>query len=100
MIRRELLGGAAKHVARELVEQDHAGERGRADRRGSIDGQLALLRPELEEALLDPVIELRPAAPPLLWVEAEPEFEDLGSPVAPAQAAVPPTVRPSISSVG
>ena len=66
MIGRELLGVAAEHVARELVEQDHAGERGQRVVEEGIDRELALLGPQLEEVLLDPLVELGPAAPPLL----------------------------------
>src|SRR4029079_10770540 len=55
--------------------------------------------PQLEEVLADSVVELRAPAPPLLGLEAEPELEDIGPPVA-AHAAVPPTVSPSISTVG
>src|SRR3954469_16781630 len=103
MVRSELLSMLTEHVARKLVEQDHACQSGERVIEEAFDGKLALLRPKLEEALPDPVIELRPAAPPLLFRESEPEFEDLGLPVARGfgtQAAVPPTVRPSISSVG
>ena len=101
MVGRELLGIAAKHVARKLVEQDRAGERGQGVAKESVDGELTLLRPQLEEALLDVMVERRPAAPPLLGIEPEPEFEDVAAPVAVgAHAAVPPTVNPSTSKVG
>ena len=59
MIGRELLGMAAEHVARELVEQDHAGERGQRIAEEGFDRQLPLFDPELEEALLDLLVELR-----------------------------------------
>src|SRR4029079_6260441 len=64
-------------------------------------GMLQLLSPTRQEALRDPVIERRVGLPPLLWIEPEPEFEDIGTPVADVgHAAVPPTVRPSTSNVG
>src|SRR5881227_1060795 len=103
MIRGELLGMLTEHVAWKLVEEDHACESRERVIEEAFDRKLALLRPKFEEALPDPVIDLRAAAPPLLFVEAEPEFENLGPPVTHGlgtQAAVPPTVRPSISSVG
>jgi hypothetical protein len=99
LVGRELLGIATKHVAGELVEQDHAGERGQRIIEESVDRQLPLFGPQLEELLLDAVVELGRAVPPLVGAEPEPEFEDVGAPVA-AHAAVPPTVRPSISKVG
>ena len=59
MVGRELLGVAAEHVARELVEQDHRGERGQRIGQKGIDRKLPFFRPQLEEALLDPVVERR-----------------------------------------
>ena len=65
-----------------------------------FDGQLALLRPQVEEALADLARRASASAvPPLLRVEAEPEVEDLVLRQS-HHAAVPPTVSPSISRVG
>src|SRR5215218_1014169 len=98
MVGRELLGIIAKHVARELVEQDHGRERGQRVGQESDDRKLALLRPQLQELLLDPMVE-RIVPPELLpVVEAEPEPQHIRSPIV--QAAVPPTVRPSMSTCG
>src|SRR5215212_4378552 len=66
MISRELLRMAAKHVARELVEQDHAGERRQGIRKEGFYRKLALLRPQLEEALPDAVVDVRAALPPFV----------------------------------
>src|SRR5439155_20558321 len=78
MVRRELLRMPAEHVAGKLVEQDHPGERGQRIVEEALNRELALLGPELEEILLDPMVEIGAAAPPLLFREAEPEFEDVG----------------------
>ena len=98
MIGGEAVGVVAEHVPRELVEQDHGGERLLGGAEEGLDRALPLLFPKLAEALGDLCIELRVSLPPLLWREAEPEVDDLLRPAH--QAAVPPTVRPSISKVG
>src|SRR6185503_6078248 len=46
-IGRILLGSAAKHVARELVEQDYAGQRGSCMGQERLRRKLALLLPQL-----------------------------------------------------
>ena len=82
MIGRELVGMAAEHVARELVEQDHGGERGQRIVEEGLDRQLALLGPQLEEALR---IRWSSSGSPFhhcFELEPEPEFEDVGAPVA------------------
>src|SRR5437870_1247827 len=87
MIGRELVGMAAEHVARELVEQDHGGERGQGIVEEAADRKLALLRPQVEKLLLDPVVELGRAAPPVVIAQPEPESEEVGTPVGHASAA-------------
>ena len=42
-----------------------------------IHRKLTLLGPQLEEIFADPVVELRAAAPPLLRMQPEPEFENV-----------------------
>ena len=64
-----------------------------------LDGQLALPGPELEEAPAAFVVQPRIGLPPLLRLQAEPEGEQVAPPIRHA-VAVPPTVSPSISSVG
>src|SRR5438270_6562225 len=71
----------AKHIARELVEQDHARKRRQRIRKKRIDGELTLLEPELQEAELNPVVELGIGLPPLLRFKTKPEFEDIRTPV-------------------
>src|SRR4051794_37600610 len=101
MVGRELVGMSAKYIARKLVEEDHAGEGSERIREELVHGQLTLLGPELQEVVLDKLIERRIGFPPIARLETEPEFENLGAPVLGiSHAAVPPTVRPSISKVG
>ena len=95
----ELVGLAAKHASWKLVEQDHGSKGAQRIIDKGFNRQLALVGPELEKVLPDPVIELRAGIPPLPGLKPEPEFEDIGAPVL-AQAAVPPTVKPSINRVG
>src|SRR6476646_4928560 len=84
---------AAEHVARELVEQDHGGERRQRVGKERVRRKLALLGPELEEFLPDALIERFVPAPPFSAIEREPEFEDVAAPVR-IQAAVAPTASP------
>src|SRR5438105_4494001 len=72
---------AAEHIAGELIEQDHGGERGQRIGEERVNRQLALLDPQFQEVLADSVVKLGPAVPPLPRLEAEPEFENLGAPV-------------------
>ncbi len=100
-IGRELVGMAAEHVARELVEQDHRRERRQRIGQEGFGRKLPLAPPRASGSACG--CRRRAPASPFhhsARVEAEPEFEDVGAPVAAAQAAVPPTVRPSISRVG
>src|SRR6185437_4482330 len=93
------VGVAAEHVARELVEQDDRREGGQGIGEEGVDRQLLHINPQLQEVALDPAVELGAPIPPFLRLEAKPEFENVGAPIA-AHAAVPPTVRPSTSRVG
>ena len=88
----------AEHVAWKLVEQDDRRQRGPGIGEEARRRKPALLRPKLLESLPDLGIERVVRIPPLLRLKSEPEVDDLVRPIA--QAAVPPTVRPSISSVG
>jgi len=55
VVRGELVGMSAEHVARELVEQDHGSERGQRVVDEAPNWKLALPGPEFEEAFLDAV---------------------------------------------
>ena len=99
MVGRELLGVAAEHVARELVEQDHRGQCGQGIAEKRLDRQPSFLRPTLFEPLADFFVDLRIAFPPLLGLQPKPVGQDVPAPVGHA-VAVPPTVSPSISKVG
>src|SRR6185503_17534112 len=90
---------AAKHVARELVEQQHRGERlvGRAEE--MLGHVLALLVPERLEPLPDLCVEFGIGLPPIVPAAREPEGKDRLDLIL-VHAAVPPTVIPSINRVG
>src|SRR5690242_4621209 len=68
---------ATEHVARELVEQDHAGERALRIAEEMVRDILPFLLPERQEAVADLVIEGRIDLPPALRVLREPEIEEV-----------------------
>src|SRR5687768_15831672 len=70
---RKLLGVATEHVARELVEQKNPGERGQRMIEEARDRKLALVRPQLEEAAANVVVELGVGLPPALRLKPEPK---------------------------
>src|SRR4029078_57047 len=98
VVGRELFCVPAEHVARKLIEENYCCQRRQGIGDNCFDRKLPFLSPELQESLLDAMIELGIVFPPLLRPQPEPEFENVRTPVA--HAAVPPTVRPSISKVG
>src|SRR5687768_10398594 len=103
MIGGELVRMAPEHVARELVEQDHGGERGLGVTGEIIGLAAALPRPFDREALAYLFVQRRVLPPPVIPAEREPEVQDGADPGLPTRvghAAVPPTVSPSISRVG
>src|SRR6185369_14703223 len=89
----------AKHVPRKLVKEDDGRDGHQRVGQECLNRKLALFTPELQEILPDPVIQFRFAVPPLIGFQPKPELQDVATPVL-AQAAVPPTVRPSTSKVG
>src|SRR3546814_504212 len=80
MVGREAVGVIAKHVARELVEQDHRRQRFPRGAEEALSRLGALLPPKVLEPLADERVEAV-VPPPLYRRQPEPEIEDLVSPV-------------------
>src|SRR3546814_5974018 len=90
MVGREAVGVIAKHVARELVEQDHHRQRFPRGAEEALSRLGALLPPKVLEPLADERVEAV-VPPPLYRRQPEPEIEDLVSPVFHDHVTAPPS---------